>query len=184
MIVVQSTGKKLINGYCTLKKIWKKFDEDEDSFYELGISAEHLARDVYGLCGTLIHEMTHLQNLQLGIKDVSPNFVYHNKKFKLEAEKHGLIITQAPKIGWSVTELNEECKQFVDTLQIDPELFSYSRTLFIKQKVASNIKHYTYTCPLCNEKIGSTNPDLQVICSNCSDMDNQDSLVYFERNHK
>lgn len=167
IIIIQSTGKKPINGYCTLEKTWSNTNED---YYEIGVSAEHLNRDVYGLCGTLIHEMVHLYNLKVGIKDVAPNFVYHNKKFKLEAEKHGLIISQAPKIGWSLTTLTDETKEFVNSLNIDSTLFSVSRKTYEKVKTVSPTKHYTYTCPVCNEKIVSSNPDLEVVCSHCNTM--------------
>ena len=169
MIIIQSTGKKPINVYCTLVKTWKKVDEEGHELYEIGISAEHLAREVYGLCGTLLHEMTHLFCLMSGIKDVSPNFIYHNKKFKIEAEKRGLIIEQAPKIGYSVTKLNEEAKVFVDSLTIDPELFTYARMLFVKPKVENKYKMHKFECPSCGEVVLSKNQDLQCTCTNCEE---------------
>ena len=38
------------------------------------------------------------------------NYRYHNKKFKEEAEKRGLIISQGKYIGWSKTEPGEAFK--------------------------------------------------------------------------
>ncbi len=36
---------------------------------------------------------------------------YHNKKFKATAEALGLTITQAKRIGWSNTEVSDECAE-------------------------------------------------------------------------
>ena len=47
-------------GWCTTQKIWKSSDEE---FYEINICAEHLNRDIKEICGTLIHEMVHLDNV-------------------------------------------------------------------------------------------------------------------------
>ena len=53
----------------------------------------------------MLHEMSHLYNLTHGIKDVSNNDYYHNKKLKDTAEAHGLHIKHHPKYGWAVTML-------------------------------------------------------------------------------
>lgn len=53
----------------------------------------------------MLHEMAHLYNLTHGIKDVSNNDYYHNKKLKDTAEAHGLHIKHHPKYGWAVTML-------------------------------------------------------------------------------
>jgi len=42
-----------------------------------------------------------------GIKDVSNNGMYHNKKFKEEAEKRGLIIEKHNTYGWTITHPSE-----------------------------------------------------------------------------
>lgn len=182
MIIIQSTGKKPINGYCMMDKTWKKIDDNKE-LYEIGISAEHLARDKYGICSTLLHEMTHLFNLMTGVKDVASNYVYHNKRFKLEAEKHGLIITQAPKIGWSRTELNDECKEFVETLNINPEVLLYARMIPYKEKKENKYKKYKFVCHNCGEIIYSQNKKLELGCDNCS-MYSRDEVVFFQLEEK
>lgn len=184
MIIIQSTGKKPINGYCTTQEMWK--DKEDHGLFEMGISAEHLTRTVEELCGTLIHEMVHLYNLSNGIKDVAPNYVHHNKRFKIEAEKRGLIIEKAPRIGWSVTTLTEDTKAFVATLNVDQTLFSFSRIVPYKEKKPNKYPTYSYVCPACGEKIKSRNSDLRVICSECS-VHTDDLIgasVYFEKEDK
>lgn len=184
MIIIQSTGKKPINGYCTAQQMWK--NENGDGLYEMGISAEHLTRTVEDLCGTLIHEMVHLYNLSNGIKDVASNYIYHNKNFKLQAEKRGLIITKAPKVGWSVTSLQDETKEFISSLNVDQTVFSYYRVYYQKPKIINKYPQYKYMCPKCGEKILSRNIDLRLSCDSCSDYSEDEygtavSAIFFER---
>ena len=58
----------------------------DDGFYEINICAEHLARPFEQVAETLLHEMVHLYNLQIGVQDTSRGGTYHNKKYK-EARK-------------------------------------------------------------------------------------------------
>ena len=51
-----------------------------EGFYEINICAEHLARPFEQVAETLLHEMVHLYNLQIGVQDTSRNGTYHNKK--------------------------------------------------------------------------------------------------------
>lgn len=80
-------------GWCTGWKAWKA-GEDE-GHYEINLCAEYLNRPFEETCGTLIHEMVHLQNLQDGVQDTSRSGTYHNKKFKETAEAHGLTVEKA-----------------------------------------------------------------------------------------
>lgn len=52
---------------------------------------------------TLLHEMVHLYNLQIGVQDTSRGGTYHNKKYKEAAEKHGLTVEKDAKYGWTKT---------------------------------------------------------------------------------
>lgn len=100
-------------GWCTTNKVWKDSSLNE-YFYEITICAEYLYRNIPQICSTLLHEMVHLYNLQNTIKDTSRGNTYHNKRFKQEAEKRGLIIDYDKRIGWSITSLQEETKQFIE----------------------------------------------------------------------
>ena len=47
-----------------------------------------------------------------GIQDTSRGNTYHNKRFKEEAEKRGLLIDYDPKIGHSITQPAPALKSF------------------------------------------------------------------------
>ena len=81
-------------GWCTSWKAWQN-GAKEGGFYEINLCAEYLNRPYEETCGTLLHEMVHLQNLQDGVQDTSRSGTYHNKKFKETAEAHGLIVEKA-----------------------------------------------------------------------------------------
>ena len=71
--------------------------------------------------------MVHLYNGLNKVEDTSNNYVYHNKKFKTEAEKRGLIIEHAKTIGWSVTTLKPETKELIKSFNINEQVFEYYR---------------------------------------------------------
>ena len=60
-----------------------------------------------------MHEMVHYYCHTQGIKDTSRGNTYHNKRFKEEAEKRGLMISSAPHIGYSVTQPAPELEKLV-----------------------------------------------------------------------
>lgn len=161
-ILVHTIQRKNVLGYCTVDKVW---DISNEKYYEIVLSAENLNRPFEEIITTLMHEMVHLYNLANDVKDTSGT-QYHNKRFKNEAEKRGLVIEYAPIIGWSPTTLSEEAKEWLATIDIDREVFNAVRNTrqAVKKKQPKN---YTFTCPQCNEKIISKNLDVHVICGDC-----------------
>lgn len=135
VITVSPDTTKGAYGWCTSWKAWSNLDPDgkttdisqmskadldamqNEGFYEINICAEHLARPFEQVAETLLHEMVHLYNLQIGVQDTSRNGTYHNKKFKEAAEQHGLDVGKDPKYGWTITTLDAEARAFVDSLQ-------------------------------------------------------------------
>lgn len=99
MITIQSSRGAY--GHCTTQKVWASGGE---RYYELNLGAEYLDRPIEHVLATLMHEMVHIYCLENGIKDTSNMGRYHNKRFKAEAEKRGLLISCHEHIGWSVTE--------------------------------------------------------------------------------
>lgn len=118
-------------GHITTRPAWETTGEELDSeypyaftaismgapmtttvtkgFHEIMVSGENLARGAREVFGTVAHETAHAYNITAGIRDVDSNG-RHNKKFKAAAEGlFGLTITQHPTIGWSPTEVGEEC---------------------------------------------------------------------------
>lgn len=97
IITVQS--KPGTYGHCSCSHVWKR---KEDDTFELNIAAEALAIPIEETLDTMIHEMVHLYCIKVGIKDTSRNGVYHNKKFKEEAERVGLeCYYTGEKYGWN-----------------------------------------------------------------------------------
>ena len=52
---------------------------------------------------TMLHEMVHLYCRENGIKEVSRGGKYHNKRFKAEAERRGLVCIPCGQYGWNTT---------------------------------------------------------------------------------
>ena len=104
-IVISIMSSPRTNGHFTLGKVWRA---NEERYNEINVSAEHLERPIENIMATLLHEMVHYYCQLNNIADVSQGGRYHNKNFKREAEKRGLIITYAKYIGYSVTEPSKE----------------------------------------------------------------------------
>lgn len=109
VITIQSSPR--CYGYISGQKVWRSKD---DSYHEINIGAEYLARPIQAVLATLCHEMVHLYCMCLGISETSCGGRYHNKRFKVEAEKRDLKISYAKYIGYSVTEPSD---RFVEVLR-------------------------------------------------------------------
>ncbi len=167
-------------GWCTCYKVWKESDGlksveyslntiDSSGYYEINICADYLNRTFEETATTLLHEMVHLYNSQMGIIDTSRGNTYHNKRFKETAEQHGLVIDCVPTYGYTKTSLNEEAREFINNYPIkDINLFRLnSKEMGIKSKQSTR----KLVCPKCNNIIRATKKDIRVICGDC--------LVYF-----
>ena len=113
-ITVSPDGGRGAYGWCSIHEIW---NADNELYREINLCAEHLARPFEQVAETLLHEMVHLYNLQIGVQDTSRGGTYHNKKYKEAAEQHGLTVEKDAKYGWTKTSLNDEAKAFVDSMQ-------------------------------------------------------------------
>lgn len=165
VILIQSKRKTIL-GTCSVNRIWaNKTSEKKPNYYEITMSAENLDRTIEELVCTLLHEMIHLYCSLKDIKDTSNNHVYHNKRFKSEAESHGLIIEHFKTIGWSVSTLKEETKKLIKTFNINDALFEYYRATPERSKSTSGSKRNKYTCP-CKVSISSSK-ELNIICGLC-----------------
>ncbi|NYB73770.1 SprT-like domain-containing protein [Sedimentibacter hydroxybenzoicus DSM 7310] len=109
IITVQSSPKT--NGHYTKFDAW---EQSNQGYREINISAENLNRPIQCVIATLIHEMVHHFCDQQGIKDCSRGGVYHNKKFKEQAQQRDLIIEYNPRIGFSVTSPSYALVAFIE----------------------------------------------------------------------
>lgn len=161
MITIQSSPKT--NGHFTCDKIWK---DNADSYHEINISAENLNRPAQNVIATLLHEMIHLYCYQNGIKDTSRGGTYHNKCFKVEAEKRGLIIGYNSKIGHSPTKPTDALVQFIRESKLDITFSHYREKE--QQAVKSKKKSSTrkYVCPDCGQSIRATK-EVHIKCADC-----------------
>lgn len=169
MIVIQSNGaKKTTQGWCTTNKIWSGPNTD-DKEYELTICSEFLSLNFYDTCDTVAHEMVHLYNLMHNVKDVNSNGKTHNKKYKEEAERRGLIVEKDFRLGFAKTSLSDDAKKFVDSLNLNREAFKWKRILIEKPKKTKEPKPtFKYICPSCNSKFTSKK-EIRAICSECDE---------------
>lgn len=149
-------------GWCTTQKIWKTETEE---YYEIDICAEHLNRPIKEVCGTLIHEMVHLDNIKKGIKDTSANGRYHNKRFKETAEAHGLIIEKDDRYGWTITKLADETAAWIDE-NVKIEKFDLVRVKAEKKTKVTKSKYKYYMCPCCETKFYSIY-EINAVCQDC-----------------
>jgi hypothetical protein len=104
VITIQSgsQGRRKSNGWF-IQRIWNPENntEIEKVISEINLSAEILTmRTEFTkaplITKTLLHEMIHLYNFHMGIKDTSTNGS-HNKPFGIEAEKRGLKVIYTKK---------------------------------------------------------------------------------------
>ena len=108
IITIQSTPRAY--GHVTVSKVWKRKGEQR---HELNIGAETLQRPIEEVVATIVHEAVHLYNLAHGVQDCSRGNTYHNKRFKEEAERRGLVIFHHPTYGWTITEPSEALIDYI-----------------------------------------------------------------------
>ena len=165
VITVSPDTTKGAYGWCTGWKAWQDSNK-EGGFYEINLCAEYLNRPFEDTCCTLIHEMVHLWNLQLGVQDTSRSGTYHNEKFKEAAEAHGLIVEKTAQHGYSTTTLAPATLTFIQSL--GKNSFSLVRPRPLGLKGASKAKQSSrkYVCPGCGAIIRATK-EVYVICGDC-----------------
>ncbi len=112
VIYVGSRGRKAAYGWFGISK-WDS--GDKESIHEINICAETLDRGMDEVMETLIHELSHNHNNQLGIKDFS-GVGWHNKHFKSKAEEFGLIVEKMKGKGYAKTSLGPKAKELIKSL--------------------------------------------------------------------
>ena len=173
VITASPKGRKNALGWCSCQKIWKEKGKEE-YYYEINLCAEYLCRPFEDVCKTLLHELIHLYNLQLGIRDCSRNGVYHNKHFKIAAEANGLTCERHKTCGWAITALTRETAEWLkETYGSNPGTFSIFRNSGgrLDEPDAENSDSSTsnsrrYVCPSCGTIVRATKV-VNIICGDC-----------------
>lgn len=166
ILVTRKTGRTM--GHFTHNQIWKA---GEDSFHEIMISANYFERGARAVLGTLLHEIAHSLDLQAGRKGTSGDG-YHNKVFKSTAESLGLKIENAHGIGWSKTEVPDECaNRWAEALALIESALQLMADPEASAKTKGRNKNLLVaTCPDCGEKIRlslKTYEKSKPICGEC-----------------
>ena len=177
IITIQSTPKAY--GHVSVAEIWHS---DEKGRRELNIGAGTINRPIEHVVATMLHEMVHIYCLENGIKDTSRGGVYHNKRFKEQAEKRDLIIEHDSNIGYSITEPSDNLIQWCIDNELE-EIKVYRLDFFgvFTPPTGTGGKSVTggnsaptrkpsstrkYVCPCCSQSVRATK-DLSIICGNC-----------------
>lgn len=168
-------------GHFETLPMWKTADGLER--YEINLGSETITRPIECTVATLIHEYTHYYCHMNGIKDVSRNGYYHNKRFKAEAEKHMIKIDHADGIGFSITSPTDELIQWCIDHDLQEIKLGRGRDFFslfgiskgtgegpeIEKKTRKPSSTIVYYCPECGAKIRATcDKDNQIVCFPCS----------------
>lgn len=146
--------------------------------HEINIGAGTLARPIEEVVSTLLHEMVHYYNYERGIQDCSRGNTYHNRKFREEAERRGLIVEYSDKYGWSHTSPSDLLLDFV--LENDLSDILINRNEFSGFQMGGTGTHSgtpitptakksssrKYICPCCGTSIRATKK-VNIGCLDC-----------------
>lgn len=181
VITVSPDNTRGAYGWCTTWKAWKTGEvksfvdmtEEEikalkdEGFYEINLCAEYLNRSFEEIAGTMLHEMIHLYNVNQGIQDCSRGGTYHNKRFKEAAEAHGLIVEATKKYGYAKTELDEQSKSFIKSLELEKFNLRREKT-FKAKKGGKKSSSRKYVCPVCGSIVRATK-EVNITCADCDE---------------
>ena len=122
-----------------------------------------------------------------GIKDTSNNGVYHNRRFKEQAEAHGLIVEHHEKYGWTITSPSEALLEFIidqgwEAIQMGERLAWTDMTgtgngskapgsseTGAPRPPRAKSSTRRWICPKCGTIIRSTK-EVRVICADCMEL--------------
>lgn len=120
-VTIQSAGRRNALGWFWGDS-WK--NGAKAKIHEINLCAEHLTHHNMG--ETLLHELAHAENRTLDITDCSGRL--HNKRFKVMAERLGLIVKPRDKsVGFGFTDLGPEAEKFLARIKFDKAIFASFR---------------------------------------------------------
>lgn len=174
-ITIQSTPRAY--GHFSLRdNTWVSAVGDT---HEINIGAGTLARPIEQVAATLLHEMVHYFNYENGVQDCSRGNTYHNKRFKVAAEAHGLTVTHSDKYGWSHTAPSEALLDFILENGLTDILINrneyggfqvtgtgtHSGTGMTPPRRPSSTRKYI--CPCCGNSVRATKA-VNIACLDCN----------------
>lgn len=166
-------GKKELStlGRTYINLEWIDVDTGEIE-YAIEITPLAINGGIYEIITTLLHEMVHVYNKMLNIKDCSKSGK-HNKDFKLVAEKVGLLVDEDEKYGWAITSLSERHYKLIDSVDYNKEIFHIECIITKDDNEKENPKKkklkYKHYCPNGhNEPFILSKQQLNLKCSICN----------------
>jgi hypothetical protein len=120
-ILVGGDGRDAAGDYCS-----RRWHRGERALGQIRIGARVLCGTPIPALTTLLHEMVHLRNDQVGLPDCDPRNQYHNRHFRDLAHLSGLRCgeRQANR-GYQATELDERGLAAVRDLEPDLNAFAW-----------------------------------------------------------
>lgn len=176
-ITIQNQGNRTRNrlGWCSPDQIW--MDEEKTiRKFEICICAEYLNRSVPEILNTLLHDLVHLYCSSNDIQDTSRNGTYHNKRYRLHAERFGLEVEKDKKYGFSITRLQHGTEKLINTFDLDPASFQLRRFSWgeaeegeegEEKEKKPKPKKNVWECPGCQKQIKTKWDKLNIICGDC-----------------
>ena len=173
-ITIQSTPKAY--GHFSLRD--DTWISKNGGTHEINIGAGTLSRPIEEVAATLLHEMVHYYNYEMGIQDCSRGNTYHNRRFKEAAEAHGLIVSHSEKYGWSHTSPSDALLEFVLDNGLSDILIN--RNEFTGFRITGTGNHSgaegglpprtsstrKYRCPCCGNSVRATKT-VRIACMDC-----------------
>jgi len=184
VITLSQRGTRAASGWFSIDRVWE--DGRKETYHEINICPEELNQPIEHICAILLHEMVHLYCALNGIKDCSRGSQYHNKEFKIYAERHGLSVQKHSAYGYAITALTPKTLDYIRSLDLKAfDLFRKERMSMrfgddgsedsadddesgdepekTHPRTSSTRK---YICPGCDTSIRATK-DVRVRCEDC-----------------
>jgi hypothetical protein len=127
-----------------------------DGVWSIILNPKHFNRPVTMIVETILHELVHAKNAEMGIKDTTGAGIQrHNANFKKTAEQYGLLTLGEDKTyGFYQTDLAPKTlNKVVSVLKLDATAFTLVANSIAKnapaKKVQSQVK---FECPACESK--------------------------------
>ena len=160
------------------------FDRKRKQDCQLNFSDDILTEPITVVCQRMLHAMCHYYCYLHDIQDVSRGNSYHNKNFRREAERHGLIQIKDGKYGWSISSPSKELAQFcVNELKdLHFGIYRYTKyekdmvmdddnedTIEVRVKIKNPNSHsIKYICPCCKNSVRATKK-VNIACLDCGE---------------
>jgi hypothetical protein len=168
VLITIHTGSKNVLGWYTPSKMW---DNGKEEMNEICLVAENLQRGKMQILQTLLHEAIHHYCNINDIRETSRNGRWHNKRFKEQAELHGMEYTHEqadPKIGYSAVTLTQTSYDTIDSWNLNEEAFQWYRKSVDKGEKKKKTNSYKWTCG-CGQIARTSKPSFIAFCPDCEE---------------